>query len=238
MFSATGNIDQAVYWLAEAHRRAPLRPDVTSAFAETLIRARHFDRAQALLSTATKEHPQNAVILKTWGDFYAARHSDPEAMRAYQESLEQDRNQVGARLGLAQLDQRLNEALQAKREYEQVLEIELDNADAHAALGRMALEADDLPSGTQHIEKALRNDPTNLNANEDWAAIEIWEGAFGEALKSLQKLVALDPNNPRFHYQLGQALAKLGRKSEAQAQFLKSEQLQSTPAARMSPEVR
>jgi Flp pilus assembly protein TadD len=232
-FSGAGELDQAVYWLSEAHRRAPERVDVTCALAEALVHARHFERAQDLLLTAMKQHPHNAAMLKTSGDFYAARHFDRQARRAYQDSLQQDPREVGARLALAQLDQRLNQASQAKDEYEQVLRIEPDNPDAHAALGSMALEAGHLHLAMQHVKRALQRNPSNLHANEDLAAIELRKGALSAAMESLQKLVHIDPSNPRFHYQLGQVLLKLGRKSEAQAEFLKSQQLQSAPGAHM-----
>ena len=43
-----------------------------------------------------------------------------------------------------------------------------------------------------------------------------------------ETLVSLDPNNPSYHYQLGQALLKLGHKEEAQREFTRSQELKAS----------
>jgi Flp pilus assembly protein TadD len=52
------------------------------------------------------------------------------------------------------------------------------------------------------------------------------QGKLTEAQAALEKLVKLDPSNPRFHYLLSRVLTKLDRKQEAQSEFEISKKLE------------
>src|SRR5215831_8403073 len=51
------------------------------------------------------------------------------------------------------------------------------------------------------------------------------KGDFELAVRTLQHVLAMDPNNPLPHYLLGQAFHQLGRKDDADREFKLSEQL-------------
>ena len=89
----------------------------------------------------------------------------------------------------------------------------------------MEFEAGQTEAAIRYIAQALAGEQDNLTANEDLARINLQPGKPAEALSPLQRLVKLDPSNTGFHYLLGQALTKLKRAEEAQAEFELSRKL-------------
>ena len=226
----TGNLDDALYWLGQAHDKGPGRTDVTQALAEALIQAERFDRARDLLMAAQEQTPRDPSILQGIGDLHFRLHEDQEALEAYRQCLEFDPHRVESRLALARLYERLNRTSEEKAEYGKVLEFDSQNPDAHAGLGHLALQAGSLDLAAKELQFALLQNPNGLQANEDLALVKLRQGAFGEARGLCEKLVALNPNNPSYHYELGQALLKLGRKEEAQREFTRSQELKASEA--------
>jgi tetratricopeptide (TPR) repeat protein len=226
----TGNLDEALYWLGQAHEKSPGRADVTQALAEALIQAEHPDRARDLLMAAQDQTPHDPLILQGIGDLHFHLHEDQEALEAYQQCLQLDPRRVESRLALARLYERLNRAAEEKTEYERVLEIDPRNSSAHSGLGHLALQSGSLDLAAKELRSALSQNPNDLQANEDLALVKLRQGAFDEARGLCAKLVALDPNNPSYHYQLGQALLKLGHKEEAQREFTRSQELKASAA--------
>src|SRR5579875_2110851 len=133
IFFSTHRLEQGIYWLSQAHQRAPQRPDITFALAEALIQA--------------------------VGDLYTEEHKDELAKRAYERSLEIDPHHLGSRLGLAKLYDRLGKNAQAQEEYEAILKRAPGNAEANLGLGRLALQSGKFNEAVTTLERALRSDP-------------------------------------------------------------------------------
>jgi Flp pilus assembly protein TadD len=217
----------ALDWLAEAHNKAPGRADIACALAKELIHAGNFERAQEVLSSARERHPQDPSVWETFGDLYLRQHRESEAQQAYHECLRLNPRSLSARLSLARINLELGQSAEARNELEQVLRHDPHDADANALLGRMALQTGQADAALPYTTRALTSDTANLTANEDFAQIMLQQGKPAEALPALQRLVKADPDNPRFHYLLGQVLGKLHRSQEAQNEFRLSERLQS-----------
>jgi Flp pilus assembly protein TadD len=224
--AAQANHAAALDWLAEAHHKAPMRADIACALAKELIRAGNFERAQEVLSSAREHSPQDPGVWETLGDLYLRQHRERDAQQAYHECLRLDRRSLSARLSLARINLELGQSAEARKVLEQVLQHDPHDADANALLGRMALQAGHADTALRYATRALARDAANRTANEDFAQIMLQQGRPAEALAALQRLVKADPDNPRFHYLLGQALSKLHRAPEAQNEFVISERLQ------------
>lgn len=222
---------QRVYWLSQAHERAPGRVDITYALAEALIQANQFNRAGSLLTEAIKQQPRNAALYQAMGDLNDRQHQDEQALQAYQQALKYDPQRVDAHLGLASLYQRLGKTREAQAEFKRTLEADPGNGRAFAGLGRIALQEGRLDNAEADLQKALKAAAGNTEAMQDLAAVLIRRSQYTEAETILQKLLHLDPNNSRGHYLLGQVFLKLGRKEEAGQEFKRSQQIKAvTPA--------
>ncbi|MGD0127851.1 MAG: hypothetical protein ABSF46_21005 [Terriglobia bacterium] len=72
---------------------------------------------------------------------------------------------------------------------------------------------------------AFRQDPNELDANGDSAAIRTRRSEFAAAQGIIERLVKLEPNIARYHYQFVRILLKLGKAAEAQQEFAHSEKI-------------
>jgi len=72
---------------------------------------------------------------------------------------------------------------------------------------------------------AFRQDPNELDANGDSAAITTRRSEFAAAQGIIESPVKLEPNIARYHYQFVQILLKLGKAAEAQQEFAHSEKI-------------
>ena len=82
----------------------------------------------------------------------------------------------------------------------------------------------------RELRAALSLNPNELQSNEDLALLRMRQGKYDEARGFYTKLVTLSPNNPGYHFELGQALLKLGRKEEARREFNRSLELKAAVA--------
>jgi tetratricopeptide (TPR) repeat protein len=223
--SALGNHDAAIDWITQAHTKSPQRIDIVYVLAEELIHVGNLERARDLLLAVRERDPNEPALWEALGDLYSRQHRGQDAQQAYQQCLRLSPQRVRARVLLARADVELHQPEEARKELERALQLEPHNSEANAELGRMEFEAGQTEAAMRYIAQALATDPDNLRANEDLARIELHQGKPAEALPVLQRLVKLNPQNSQFHYLLGQALAKLQRAKEAQAEFELSSKL-------------
>jgi len=91
------------------------------------------------------------------------------------------------------------------------------NADMHARLGHLFLRQDKPKRATAFLEKALSLDARNPMLLKKLTDIHLEAGAFEQAQRTAQALVALTPTDAGAHLSLASALRRGGRKREALA---------------------
>jgi predicted Zn-dependent protease len=67
------------------------------------------------------------------------------------------------------------------------------------------------------LQQAMRADPLSLSPQRETAMVQIHMGRYGEAIKTLQRIRAVDPDFPWVNWLLGRALTFAGRTAEALA---------------------
>jgi tetratricopeptide (TPR) repeat protein len=104
---------------------------------------------------------------------------------------------------------------QAKKNFEDEIEIDPKNASAEYVLGELARNDNDLSAATRHYTRA-----TNLDA--DFAEAYLGLGMslvsvkrFAEAIPPLERYEKLAPDSPTGHFQLALAYSGAGRKDDA-----------------------
>lgn len=107
----------------------------------------------------------------------------------------------------------------AKKELQQELEIDPNNAGAEYILGELARQAGDLDSAIQHFGKATKLDPNFADAYLGLGTSLMTEKNYAAAIPLLEMAVKLQPQNPAGHYSLATAYARTGRKEDAQREF-------------------
>ena len=158
-------------------------------------------------------HELNAEALEVQGRW-------EEAATEYRKILEINPLLVGvhARLGRALLAKRqpsATEVAQAKKAFEEELEVDPRNAGAEYVLGQLAADANDFSTSVQHFERATKLD---VNFSEAYLGLGTSLNSakrYGEAIAPLEAYEKMEADSPSGHYQLAVAYAGAGRKEDA-----------------------
>ncbi len=94
------------------------------------------------------------------------------------------------------------------------------NALAHAQIGRILQDRQQLPAALKEFEDAVRLDPNLAAAHLGLAVIYSWSGRTSEARTEFETTLRLDPNNVEAHYDLGLVLTVMGQPREGLQHFL------------------
>jgi len=160
-------------------------------------------RAQA----STKDHSKGQKALKK-GDY-------PTAEKIFRDLLTKDQRDSEARLGLsfALLKQRNLQG--AYDNAARVIMIEPLSARAHALLGASILGAGEFRLSVEEFRTALSLDEKEALAIAGLAMVDFYENRVAPCLAGLRKAVSLDPDEPDYVFNLGQAAARNERYREA-----------------------
>jgi tetratricopeptide (TPR) repeat protein len=147
-----------------------------------------------------------------------------EAAKEYQAILAQDPKQRGIHLLIARImfsrpDAGSGWEERAKQELQQEIQIDPRNAVAEFLLGEIAKKALEWDQATAHFSRAAALDATFGEAFMEWGFSLVSAQEYEKAIAPLQTAVRLQPGNPAAHYNLGMALSRTGRNSEAEKEF-------------------
>jgi tetratricopeptide (TPR) repeat protein len=187
----------------------------THAYSDLAIRA-----SQDLLRvapTSYQVHELNAESLETQGKW-------DEAAAEYRKILEMNPNLPGihyrlGRLLLSKPNPGPEIVDDAKKNFEQELKIDPQNAGAEYVLGELARQSSQWPEAVDHFSRATKLDASFAEAYLGLGSSLIGEKRFSDAVQPLETGVKLQPENPAGHYDLATALSRTGHKEEAEREF-------------------
>jgi tetratricopeptide (TPR) repeat protein len=104
---------------------------------------------------------------------------------------------------------------QAKKQFEEELEIDPKNASAEYVLGELAKGANDLSAAIHHYSRATKLDTTFAEAYLGLGTVLVTTKRFAEAIPPLESYEKLAPDSPSGHFQLALAYAGVERKEDA-----------------------
>lgn len=102
-----------------------------------------------------------------------------------------------------------------KRNFEQELEIDPNNASAEYVLGDLAKNENDTAAAIRHFSRATKLDTGFSDAYLALGMALVSEKRFAEAIPPLETYETLAPDSPTGHFQLALAYAGAGRKADA-----------------------
>jgi tetratricopeptide (TPR) repeat protein/predicted aspartyl protease len=148
--------------------------------------------------------------------YRALRKGDyTQAEKIFREMLEKDAHNLDARLGLsaALLKQRNLQA--AYDNAARVIMVNPLSARAHALLGTAILGAGEFRLSVEEFRTALALDENEALAVAGLAMVDFYENRLPLALPALRRAVSMDPDEPDFVFNLGQAAARSEKYKEA-----------------------
>jgi tetratricopeptide (TPR) repeat protein len=107
------------------------------------------------------------------------------------------------------------EVEQARKNFEEELEIDPRNAVAEYVLGQLAADANDSSTSIRHFERATRLDSSFAEAYLGLGTSLNSAKRFAEAIPALERYEKQAPDSPTGHYQLALAYAGAGRRDDA-----------------------
>jgi tetratricopeptide (TPR) repeat protein len=208
----TNDMATAVQMVILLNREFPHDPEVLYVtnhyYAELASRA-----AQELAATAPSSyqaHKLNAEALESQGKW-------DEAEAEYKSIIAKDPRvpDVHYRLGQVLLSKNPPDPENAKKEMQEELRINPDNAAAEFVLGELARRAGNWDDAIQHFSHASKLD---VGFSEAFLALGMSlnsAGKFSDAIAPLEQYAKMEPLDPAGHYQLATAYARSGRKQDA-----------------------
>jgi tetratricopeptide (TPR) repeat protein len=222
---------ESLDFLSVLSRDFPRDPEVlyvaTHAYSDLSLRA-----SQDLANEA----PFSYQVHELNGEALELQHKWDEAAAEYRRILEINPMLPGihARLGrvlLAKPQPSPAEVEQAKKNFEEELEIDPRNAVAEFVLGQLAADASDYATAIQHFGRATKLDTNFMEAYLGLGTAFNSAKQFADAIPPLETYEKMAPDSPTGHYQLAVAYAGVGRRAdsnrEAQLQRQSSEALES-----------
>ena len=206
--------DAALEAIQKLNREFPHDPEVlyitTHAYSDLSTRA-----SLELARTAPNSyqaHEMNAEALEMQGKW-------DDAAAEYRLVLEQEAQLPGIHFRIGRLilskPETPTTAADARKEFEEELKIDPNNAGAEYVLGELSAQGQQWDEAIQHFSRATKLDAGFADAVLGLGSAYVSAGKFAEAIPPLESYVKLQPGNPAGHYQLAIAYSRAGRKDDA-----------------------
>jgi tetratricopeptide (TPR) repeat protein len=185
--------------------------------------------------------PNSAQALELRAESLEGEGKWQDAAKEYEKIIRQNPRLPGihfrfGRLLLSEPNPPADVAEQAKKEFQQELEIDPTNAGAEYVLGELARQAQQWDEAVQHFSRAAKLDAGFGDAFLGWGVTLVSTKKFSEAVAPLEIAVKLEPANPAAHYNLAIAYTRTGRKEEGEREFaIHREMVQKQPAEKNQP---
>ena len=246
---------QLKYQSAMATARCAMSFDETeTAIQALLMLSREFPHDPQVLYTTT--HFYSELASRASQQLAASAPNSPEAQQLeaeafesqgnwdkataqYQTILEQNPHAVGIhyRLGRILLAKTPSDPDNAKKEFEEELKTDPNNASAEFMLGETARQAGEWAEAAGHFLRASKLDEGFVEAYLALGMSLNSAGKFPEAIQSLEKYVKMQPDDPAGHYQLATAYSRTGRKPDADREMaLQREAEAKAPRSAQTPQ--
>jgi tetratricopeptide (TPR) repeat protein len=227
-YGSSGQMTKAVPWLAQAHKLAPDRVDISFALAEQLIHLGYFDSADDLLKTGDVPTSEDPLLMVAAGDLKAAQGRSDEAMRLYQNALMKKPGLVQALVSLAESEIGQDKYDEARQSLDLAFKASPDDPAAEGSLGLLEYKKGLWKSAAVHLETAWEHNHANWQIGLELGRSLRRTGRLDDALGLLISLKAGLDDSPAYHLELSQLYDQLHRSAESKAQLDAFNALQKT----------
>jgi tetratricopeptide (TPR) repeat protein len=206
-------------FLRMLEREFPNDPEVLYAAVHT-----YSDLATRASQELATRAPNSAQAHELSAESFEMQGKWEQAAKEYQKVLQQNPQLPGihfrlGRLLLSEPNPPADAAAEAKRQFQQELEIDPSNAGAEYVLGELAREQQQWDEAIQHFTRAAKLDSSFGDAYLGWGVSLVSTKKFSEAVAPLEIAVKLEPENPAAHYNLAIAYSRTGHKQEGEREF-------------------
>ncbi len=161
---------------------------------------------QGQFDTASKQMQQlsesdiDADWLVLRGQAELGRQQVEKAKQAFEAALEKDRNNSGARRGLARIGLIAGDTQAAERQLDEALQSAADDIQTWILKGELELSLRKPAAAQASFQKALELSPANITARMGIVRAMLAQSKTGEAGEHIDVLVKTSPNHPLVNY--------------------------------------
>jgi tetratricopeptide (TPR) repeat protein len=187
---------------------------------EIALFANNLDAAEQAYQKELEIKPSSGSALFGLGNVYDRRQQYDKAADFFRRSAAAEPNNAAVHVRLGIIAERSQDFQKAISEYQSA--INLDSADAVAKNNLAWIYAahnDNLNVALRLAQEARSLQPSNPNIADTLGWILVKMNLGQNALPYLKECVAKNPRNPVYHYHLGMAYLKAGKKSDAKSEL-------------------
>jgi putative PEP-CTERM system TPR-repeat lipoprotein len=219
---ATGQFDRGIAELEALAASDPKKTQADLALIAGLLRRGQFDKALSAIDKLALKLPESPVPFQLRGLAFTGRKDLPKARENFERALQIQADYMPAAIQLARLDLGEKKTEAAMSRFRKVLEKSPNNVAAMLALAGIQSGTNAPKDETRAtLEKAVRTDPTSVDARLALTTFHLVNSDPKVALDSAQQGAAAFPNSPPAIEQLGLAQQKAGDFNQALASFNK-----------------
>lgn len=171
---------------------------------------------------AYAELARTNVLLENYG-YVPYADAMPAARAAAQRALELDPDLAPARVAMAVIEQDFDRKWdQAGADFRRAIELDPSAPTAHQLYASLLLVTGHGNAAMEQLEVALELDPLSLTNHAELAMCYFLTDRYGKALVQIDKALELYPNAAELHYQRGETLLSLRRRTDAREAFARA----------------
>ena len=198
---------------------------------EIALFSNNLDAAEKAYLTELQIKPNSSSALFGLGNVYDQRQQNDKAADFFHRFALAEPNNAVAHVRLGAIAERSQDFPQAISEYKDAISLDSANSVAKNNLAWIYAEHDgDLNIALRLAQEARRLEPNNANISDTLGWILVKMNLGQNALPYLKESVAKRPDHAVYHYHLGMACLKAGKKSDAKNELKAALQL-GTPFA-------
>lgn len=202
--------------MQKLHRKNLAR--ATLLLAASYERTHRLDKALSVYQLGINLYPNDIPLLAGLAELYHASHLEEQAQPLYKKILAAEPKNTTAHLGLASINHTLGLLAKSAEHYEMALEQLKDNAALWRDYAEVLYAQREYKTAELAIERSLALSPQILDSNLDLAFILRAQGRLGEALATLEKVLALTGNQTEILSAYALWLLEAGKPAQALAQ--------------------
>ncbi len=198
------------------------------------------EKALAVYEAAARRFPAVSKLQVALGTAYSALELNNEALGAFRKAAGLDPQSPAAARALGAFLLHLGRNDEARGSIEKAMRLAPKDAYPHYYLALLLSRDSSIPTARPlaELDRATDLDPGFTKAWIEKAKVLQRAEKLEEAAKALERALALDPNNPRSHYQLSRLYYQLGqfdKAKQAESRHLELKRAQQRAAAKSLP---
>lgn len=235
---AAGSYAAAVSFLREAMARDPQDLPYRLVLAHSCLWSKQYQCVLDVYHQILSINAESAEADMLAGEAYDQMRDDSDAIQEFRNAVKIDPKYPGVHFGLGYLLWCKNDLAEAAQQFQ----LEADNvprdAQTLAYWGDSELRLNHPEAARPLVERALKIDDSQELAWLDLGVLDAASGRNQDALRELKRAERLAPSDSQAHWRLARLYLTMGMRSQAQAEFAKTKNLNNAENERLTDKMR